>query len=42
MADVAITLGAGLFVLGELGWNQKSGNRPPADPAARTALSGLS
>ena len=25
MADVAIMLGAGLFVLGELGWNQKSG-----------------
>jgi signal peptidase II len=30
MADVAIMLGAGLFVLGELGWNHKSGNRPAA------------
>jgi signal peptidase II len=28
MADVAIMLGVGLFVLGELHWNQKSGNRP--------------
>ncbi len=26
MADVAIMLGAGLFVLGEFHWNQKSGN----------------
>ena len=30
MADVAIMLGAGLFVLGEWGWNQKSGNHPAA------------
>ena len=30
MADVAIMLGAGLFVFGELGWSQKSGNRPTA------------
>ena len=38
MADVAIMLGAGLFVLGESGWNQKSGNRP-AGGATSTARS---
>ena len=36
MADVAIMLGAGLFVLGEWGWNQKSGNRPAAGAPGRT------
>jgi signal peptidase II len=31
MADVAIMLGAALFVVGELGWHQKSRNHPRAD-----------
>jgi signal peptidase II len=34
VADVAILLGVGLFVLGELGWNHKSGNRPGAGHSA--------
>jgi signal peptidase II len=38
IADVAIMLGVGLFVLGELGWNRKSGNRPAAG-ASSTARS---
>src|SRR5262245_59435925 len=42
VADVAIMLGAGLFVLGELRSNQKSGNRPPggAPSTARSADTG--
>jgi signal peptidase II len=41
MADVAIMLGAGLFVLGELGWNLKSGNRPAAGASGAASFTGI-
>jgi signal peptidase II len=41
MADVAIMLGSGLFVLGELGWNLKSGNRPAAGATGAARSTGI-
>ena len=41
MADVAIVLGAGLFVLGELGWDYKSGNPPAAGAPSAARSTGI-
>jgi signal peptidase II len=41
MADVAIMLGAALLVLGQLSWNQKSGNRAAGGTCSAAPSTGI-